>query len=79
MSMQDLIAAARTSKAWPFQEAQKLLKRYPDGAKPDGSPILFLVLFLLFTVVATSEATSVHRFPVIRATVMLSEGLAREA
>ena len=41
MSMQDLIAAARTSKAWPFQEAQKLLKRYPDGAKPDGSPILF--------------------------------------
>jgi len=41
MSMQDLIDAARTSKAWPFQEAQRLLKRYPDGAKPDGSPILF--------------------------------------
>ena len=41
MSMQDLIEAARTSKAWPFQEAQRLLKRYPDGAKPDGSPILF--------------------------------------
>jgi lysyl-tRNA synthetase class 1 len=39
--MQDLIEAARTSKAWPFQEAQRLLKRYPDGAKPDGSPILF--------------------------------------
>jgi len=39
--MQDLIDAARTSKAWPFQEAQRLLKRYPDGAKPDGSPILF--------------------------------------
>jgi lysyl-tRNA synthetase class 1 len=37
----DLIAAARTSKAWPFQEAQKLLRRYPDGAKPDGSPVLF--------------------------------------
>jgi len=41
MSMNDLIAAARVSKAWPFQEAQRLLKRYPDGAKPDGSPVLF--------------------------------------
>ncbi len=36
-----LIEAARNSKAWPFQEAQKLLKRYPDGARPDGSPVLF--------------------------------------
>lgn len=36
-----LIEAARSSKAWPFQEAQRLLKRYPSGAKPDGSPILF--------------------------------------
>ncbi|MXP30058.1 lysine--tRNA ligase [Porphyrobacter algicida] len=36
-----LIEAARSSKAWPFQEAQRLLKRYPDGAKPDGSPVLF--------------------------------------
>ena len=41
MSMTDLITAARVSKAWPFQEAQRLLKRYPDGAKPDGSPVLF--------------------------------------
>lgn len=41
MSMQDLITAARVSKSWPFQEAQRLLKRYPDGAKPDGSPVLF--------------------------------------
>ncbi|MDJ0641493.1 MAG: lysine--tRNA ligase [Erythrobacter sp.] len=41
MSMDELIAAARVNKAWPFQEAQRLLKRYPDGAKPDGSPILF--------------------------------------
>ena len=41
MSMQDLIAAARTSKAWPFQEAQRLLKRYPDGTKPNGEPVLF--------------------------------------
>jgi len=35
-----LIEAARVSKAWPFQEAQRLVKRYPDG-KPDGSPMLF--------------------------------------
>ncbi|MXP09092.1 lysine--tRNA ligase [Pseudoblastomonas halimionae] len=41
MSMTELTAAARVSKAWPFQEAQRLLKRYPDGAKPDGSPVLF--------------------------------------
>ncbi|MFN2100233.1 lysine--tRNA ligase [Altererythrobacter sp. MF3-039] len=31
---------ARSSKAWPFQEAMRLVKRYPDG-KPDGSPMLF--------------------------------------
>ena len=41
MSMTDLIEAARVSKTWPFQEAQRLLKHYPDGAKPDGSPVLF--------------------------------------
>ncbi|MFK4003774.1 lysine--tRNA ligase [Qipengyuania sp. NPDC077563] len=41
MSMTDLIEAARVSKAWPFQEAQRLLKRYPSGAKPDGSPVVF--------------------------------------
>ena len=35
-----LIEAARVSKAWPFQEAQKLLKRYPEG-KPGGEPVLF--------------------------------------
>ena len=35
-----LIAAARVSKAWPFQEAMKLVKRYPDG-KPGGGPVLF--------------------------------------
>ncbi|WJY18652.1 lysine--tRNA ligase [Alteriqipengyuania flavescens] len=33
--------AARNSKAWPFQEAQRLAKRYPGGTKPDGSPVLF--------------------------------------
>ncbi|ALG60958.1 MULTISPECIES: lysine--tRNA ligase [Citromicrobium] len=41
MSMQDLIEAAHVSKAWPFQEAQRLLKRYPDGTKPGGEPVLF--------------------------------------
>ena len=32
--------AAAQSKAWPFQEAQRLAKRYPQG-KRDGSEILF--------------------------------------
>lgn len=41
MSMTELMEAARVNKAWPFQEAQRLLKRYPDGTKPDGSPVLF--------------------------------------
>jgi lysyl-tRNA synthetase class 1 len=41
MTETDLITAARSSKAWPFQEAQKLLRRYPDGARPDGGPVLF--------------------------------------
>ena len=31
---------AQTSKAWPFEEARKLIKRYPDG-KPSGAPVLF--------------------------------------
>jgi lysyl-tRNA synthetase class 1 len=35
-----LISAARVSKAWPFQEAMKLVKRFPDG-KPGGAPVLF--------------------------------------
>ncbi len=35
-----LIAAARVSKAWPIQEAMKLVKRF-RGAKPDGAPALF--------------------------------------
>jgi lysyl-tRNA synthetase, class I len=40
----DLIAAARVSKAWPFQEAMKLVKRFPDGKRAaDGAlvPVLF--------------------------------------
>jgi len=28
--------AARVSKAWPYEEARKLLKRYPDGPPPGG-------------------------------------------
>ena len=36
----DLIQAARNSKAWPFQEAQRLAKRFPNG-KPNGEPVLF--------------------------------------
>ncbi|MXO74739.1 lysine--tRNA ligase [Altererythrobacter aerius] len=36
-----LIEAARVSKAWPFEEARKLLKRYPEGRRPDGKPVLF--------------------------------------
>jgi lysyl-tRNA synthetase class 1 len=36
-----LMEAARSSKAWPFEEARKLLKRYPDGRRPDGKPVLF--------------------------------------
>ncbi|WP_188659723.1 lysine--tRNA ligase [Sphingomonas metalli] len=36
----DLRAAALDSKAWPYEEARKLLARYPDG-KPGGAPILF--------------------------------------
>ncbi|NBC35752.1 lysine--tRNA ligase [Novosphingobium sp. FSY-8] len=35
-----LIAAAQVSKAWPFEEARKILKRYPNG-KPNGEPVLF--------------------------------------
>jgi lysyl-tRNA synthetase class 1 len=32
--------AALTSKAWPYEEARKLLKRWPDG-KPAGNPVIF--------------------------------------
>jgi lysyl-tRNA synthetase class 1 len=35
-----LTEAALRSKAWPFEEARKLLKRFPQG-KPDGTPMLF--------------------------------------
>ena len=39
MSDTDLHTAAMESKAWPFEEARKLLKRYPDGKQ--GAPVLF--------------------------------------
>jgi lysyl-tRNA synthetase class 1 len=32
--------AAMTSKAWPYEEARKLVRRWPDG-KPDGAPMVF--------------------------------------
>ena len=35
----EVLAAAQVSKAWPFEEARKLLKRYPQGKA--GSPVLF--------------------------------------
>ncbi|MEO7505324.1 MAG: lysine--tRNA ligase [Sphingomicrobium sp.] len=45
MSSDALRTAAMTSKAWPYEEARKLLKRWapdgPFGAKPGGEPILF--------------------------------------
>jgi lysyl-tRNA synthetase class 1 len=40
MTDEALLAAANVSKAWPFEEARKLVKRYPDG-KPGGAPVLF--------------------------------------
>ncbi len=40
MTDTDLRAAALESKAWPYEEARKLLARYPNG-KPGDAPILF--------------------------------------
>ncbi|MFM5884563.1 MAG: lysine--tRNA ligase, partial [Novosphingobium sp.] len=40
MTHDALLAAAQVSKAWPFEEARKLIKRFPGG-KPDGSAMLF--------------------------------------
>src|SRR5580765_5973216 len=36
----DIRATALQSKAWPYEEARKLLKRWPDG-KPAGDPVMF--------------------------------------
>ncbi|HEX8057103.1 MAG TPA: lysine--tRNA ligase [Novosphingobium sp.] len=39
MNTAELQAAAQTSKAWPFEEARKLMKRFPQGKA--GAPMLF--------------------------------------
>src|SRR5215212_2306633 len=38
--LETLRAAALQSKAWPYEEARKLLKRWPDG-KAAGQPMIF--------------------------------------
>jgi lysyl-tRNA synthetase, class I len=38
--LSDIYAAALDAKAWPYEEARKLLKRYPDG-KPGGAAVVF--------------------------------------
>ncbi|MGH6659422.1 MAG: lysine--tRNA ligase, partial [Sphingomicrobium sp.] len=40
MAEDELRAAALQSKAWPYEEARKLLKRWPEG-KPGGDPMIF--------------------------------------
>jgi lysyl-tRNA synthetase class 1 len=40
MTDDTLRSAASTSKAWVFEEARKLLKRWPEG-KPGGEPVIF--------------------------------------
>ena len=40
MDAETIRSAALQSKAWPYEEARKLLKRWPDG-KPGGEPMLF--------------------------------------
>jgi lysyl-tRNA synthetase class 1 len=40
LNRETLRNAALASKAWPYEEARKLLKRWPDG-KPGGDPIVF--------------------------------------
>jgi len=37
----ELRAAALESKAWPFEEARKLVARWPGGRPEDGRPVLF--------------------------------------
>ena len=40
MNKDEIRSAAMQSKAWPYEEARKLLKRWPDG-KAGGAPIIF--------------------------------------
>ncbi len=39
--MTDLREIAATSKAWPFEEARKIVKRYPNGKPAEQGPVLF--------------------------------------
>src|SRR5438270_4921547 len=40
LNAETLRAAATASKAWPYEEARKLLKRWPEG-KTAGEPVIF--------------------------------------
>src|SRR5947207_2539309 len=40
LDAESLRTAALASKAWPYEEARKLLKRWPEG-KPAGDPMIF--------------------------------------
>src|SRR6185369_9345147 len=40
LDAESLRSAAMASKAWPYEEARRLLKRWPDG-KPNGEPMVF--------------------------------------
>ena len=40
LDAETLRTAALESKAWPYEEARKLLKRWPDG-KPDNASVIF--------------------------------------
>src|SRR6478735_11939653 len=40
LDAETLRSAAMTSKAWPYEEARKLLRRWPEG-KPAGDPMIF--------------------------------------
>ena len=40
MDGETLQTAAMASKAWPYEEARRLLKRWPEG-KPGGAPMIF--------------------------------------
>src|SRR6185295_6493598 len=40
LDAETLLTAALVSKAWPYEEARKLLKRWPDG-KPANEPMIF--------------------------------------
>ncbi|MEZ5710217.1 MAG: lysine--tRNA ligase [Blastomonas sp.] len=40
-TVSDYREAAMRSKAWPFEEARKLLKRYRDGKPTEHGPVLF--------------------------------------